>query len=86
MSRKTKHVPVSLYPLSVDQLPKEQILELELDHSPAYGAFRDLTSEDITARIDWLMVNDDRGIEYDHRRVLDGCQRLPNRLTLRLRP
>ena len=25
MSRKTKHVPVSLHPLSVDQLPKEEI-------------------------------------------------------------
>jgi len=98
MSRKTKHVPVSLHPLSVDQIPKEEIstilrgadelimnggrtllarvlkgsrekkiLELELDHSPAYGAFRDLTIEDITARIDWLIVNDYLGIEYDYR-------------------
>ena len=98
MSRKTKHVPVSLHPLAVDQLPKEEIstilrgadelimnggrtllartlkgsrekkiLELELDHSPAYGAFRDLTIEDITARIDWLIVNDYLGIEYDYR-------------------
>ena len=94
MSRKTKHVPVSLHPLSVDQLPKEEIstilrgadelimnggrtllarvlngsrekkiLELELDHSPACGAFRDLTIEDITARIDWLIVNDYLGIQ-----------------------
>lgn len=98
MSRTNKHVPVSLHPLSVDQLPKEEIstilrgadelimnggrtllartlkgsrekkiLELELDHSPAYGAFRDLTIEDITARIDWLIVNDYLGIEYDYR-------------------
>jgi hypothetical protein len=98
MSRTTKHVPVSLHPLSVYQLPKEEIstilrgadelimnggrtllartlkgsrektiLELELDHSPAYGAFRDLTIEDITARIDWLIVNDYLGIEYDYR-------------------
>jgi hypothetical protein len=98
MSRKTKHVPVSLHPVSVDQLPKEEIrtilrgaddlimsggrtllakilkgsrekkvLELELDHSPAYGAFHELTIEDITARIDWLIVNDYLGIEYDYR-------------------
>jgi len=98
MSRKTKHVPVSLHPLSVDQLPKEEIrtilrgaddlimsggrtllarilkgsrekkiLELELDRSPAYGSFHDLTIEDITARIDWLIVNDYLGIEYDNR-------------------
>jgi len=98
MSRKTKRVPVSLHPLSVDQLPKEEIrtilrgaddlimsggrtllarilkgsrekkiLELELNHSPAYGSFRDLTIEDITARIDWLIVNDYLGIEYDYR-------------------
>ncbi len=96
MSRKTKHVPVSLHPLSVDALPKEEIrtilrgaddlilsggrallarilkgsrekkiLELELDHSPAYGAFHELTIGDITARIDWLIVNDHLGIEYN---------------------
>jgi hypothetical protein len=46
---------------------EKKILELELDHSPAYGAFRDLNIEDITARIDWLIVNDYLGIEYDHR-------------------
>jgi hypothetical protein len=46
---------------------EKTILELELDHSPAYGAFRDLTIEDITARIDWLIVNDYLGIEYDYR-------------------
>jgi len=98
MSRKTKHVPVSLHPVSAGQLPKEEIrtilrgaddlimsggrtllarilkgsrekkiLELELDHSPAYGAFHELTIEDITARIDWLIVNDYLGIEYDYR-------------------
>ena len=31
---------------------EKKILELELDLSPAYGAFRDLTIEDITACID----------------------------------
>lgn len=46
---------------------EKKILELELDHSPAYGAFRGLTIEDITARIDWLIVNDYLGIEYDYR-------------------
>ena len=98
MSRKHQRVPVSLHPLSADDLPQEEIriilrgaddlimtggrallarilkgsrekkiLELELDHSPAYGSFRDLTIEDITARIDWLIVNDYLGIEYDYR-------------------
>ena len=98
MSRKTRHTPVSLHPLSVNQLPMEEIrsilrgaddlimnggrtllarilkgsrekkiLELELDHSPAYGSFHDLTIEDITARIDWLIVNDYLGIAYDYR-------------------
>ena len=38
-----------------------------MDHSPAYGAFHELTIEDITARIDWLIVNDNLGIEYDYR-------------------
>lgn len=46
---------------------EKKILELELDHSPAYGSFRDLTIEDITARIDWLIINDYLGIEYDYR-------------------
>jgi len=46
---------------------EKKILELELNHSPAYGTFRDLTIEDITARIDWLIVNDYLGIEYDNR-------------------
>ncbi len=98
MSRKTKHVPITLHPLSVEQLPREEIriilrgaddlimsggrtllarilkgsrekkiLQLKLDHSPAYGSFRELTIEDITTRIDWLIVNDYLGIEYDYR-------------------
>ena len=45
----------------------KKILELELEHSPAYGAFSHLTIEEITARIDWLIVNDYLGIEYDYR-------------------
>jgi hypothetical protein len=98
MSRRTKRVPITLHPLSIDQLPSEEIriilrgaddlimsggrtllarilkgsrekiiLELKLDHSPAYGAFSDLSIEEITARIDWLIVNDYLGIEYDYR-------------------
>lgn len=46
---------------------EKKILELELDHSPAYAAFRDLTIEDIISRIDWLIVNDYLGIEYEYR-------------------
>lgn len=46
---------------------EKKILELELDHSPAYGAFHSITIEDITARIDWLIVKNYLGIEYDYR-------------------
>ena len=46
---------------------EKKILELELDRSPVYGAFRDRTIEDITARVDWLIVNHYLGIEYDYR-------------------
>lgn len=46
---------------------EKKVLDLGLDHSPAYGVFRDFTIEEITARIDWLIVNDYLGIEYDDR-------------------
>ena len=98
MSRKTKRVPITLHPLSFDQLPSEEIriilrgaddlimsggrtlltrilkgsrekkiLELELDNSPAYGAFHDLTIEEVAERIDWLIANNYLGIEYNYR-------------------
>jgi superfamily II DNA helicase RecQ len=98
MSRKSKHVPVSLHPLRIDDLPKEEIriilrgaddlimsggrtllakilkrsrekkiLELDLNNSPAYGAFRKLSLQEITARIDWLIVHGYLRIEYDKR-------------------
>ena len=44
-----------------------KILERGLNASPAYGAYRELTLEEITARIDWLIVNDYLAIEYDYR-------------------
>lgn len=45
----------------------KKILKLEFDHSPAYGDFSHLTVEEITARIDWAIVNDYLGVEYDYR-------------------
>lgn len=98
MTRKPRHVPVSLNPLPVDHLPEKdirtilrgtdelimsggrtllakilkgsrekKILERELNHSPVHGAFRELSLAEITARIDWLIVNDYLDIEYDYR-------------------
>jgi hypothetical protein len=43
------------------------ILEKELDRSPAYGALRELSIEDITRRIDWTIKNGYLAIEYDYR-------------------
>ncbi len=39
----------------------------ELDRSPAYGALSKLSLDDITARIDWLIMNGYFRIEYDYR-------------------
>lgn len=41
--------------------------ELALDQSPAYGGLCHLTLEAITARIDWLILQDYLDIEYDGR-------------------
>lgn len=46
---------------------EKQLIERRLDQSPAYGALRDLTLEDIQARIDWLIANGYLAIEYDGR-------------------
>jgi hypothetical protein len=37
MSRKSKHVPVSLHPLRIDDLPKEEIRIILLDRIAASG-------------------------------------------------
>jgi len=46
---------------------EKRLIELELDQSPAYGKLGHLTTDEILARIDWLIVNDYLDIEYDGR-------------------
>jgi hypothetical protein len=46
---------------------EKRLLELELHKSPAYGALRDLSLDQVMARIDWLIINGYLGIEYDYR-------------------
>lgn len=45
----------------------KRLLELGLDASPVYGAFRDLTIAEITARIDWVILHGYLAIHYDYR-------------------
>ena len=45
----------------------KRLLELGLDQSPVFGALGDLSLEQITARIDWLIINGYLDIEYDYR-------------------
>ncbi len=44
---------------------QKALLEHEFDRSPVYGALSELTLEQITARVDWLILNDYLRIEYD---------------------
>ena len=46
---------------------QKAVLEHELDRSPVYGALTDLSLEQITARIDWLIINRYLDIQYDYR-------------------
>lgn len=46
---------------------QKAVLEHELDKSPVYGALSALSLEQITARIDWLIINRYLEIEYDYR-------------------
>lgn len=43
------------------------ILTRGLDQSPVYGYYKDLTIDQITARIDWMIINDYLKIKYDYR-------------------
>jgi len=45
----------------------KKILELGLDKSPVHGYFRDLSDDEVLARIDWMIVNGFLAIEYDYR-------------------
>lgn len=46
---------------------QKAVLEHELDKSPVYGALSELSLEQITARIDWLIIEGYFRIEYDYR-------------------
>ena len=46
---------------------QKAVLEHELDQSPVYGALSELSLEQITARIDWLIIEGYFRIEYDYR-------------------
>ncbi|MHA1569780.1 MAG: RQC-minor-1 family DNA-binding protein [Alphaproteobacteria bacterium] len=46
---------------------EKKIRELGLDASPAWGALRELKPEQISARIDWLILHGYLDIEYDGR-------------------
>ena len=45
----------------------KKLLQYGLDQSPAYGYYRELKVEDITARIDWLIKKGYLDIEYSGR-------------------
>jgi superfamily II DNA helicase RecQ len=45
----------------------KKLLELELDHSPVYGAFKGISQKEILAKIDWLILHDYIEIEYNYR-------------------
>jgi len=46
---------------------EKKILELNLDKYPSYGYFKSLSTDEIHAKIDWLILNGYLDIEYDHR-------------------
>jgi hypothetical protein len=46
---------------------QKAVLEHGLDGSPVYGALSELSLEQITARIDWLIIEGYLRIEYDYR-------------------
>ena len=48
----------------------KDVLDRDLDQSPVYGYFRDLSNEETLARIDWAILNGYLRIEYSNRRPL----------------
>ena len=46
---------------------EKKLLELELDQSPVYGAFNDITQKEILAKIDWMILHHYLAIDYDYR-------------------
>jgi hypothetical protein len=46
---------------------EKKLLELNLNTNPAYGYFKDISIEEITAKIDWTILRGFLTIEYDYR-------------------
>lgn len=46
---------------------EKKLLELNLNTNPAYGYFKDLSIEEITAKIDWAILRGFLAIEYSYR-------------------
>jgi len=46
---------------------EKKLLELNLNTNPAYGYFKDLSIEEITAKIDWTILQGFLAIEYNYR-------------------
>jgi hypothetical protein len=45
----------------------KKVLELGLDESPVHGHFRELSDDEVLARVDWMIANGLLAIEYDFR-------------------
>lgn len=45
----------------------KRLLELGLNNSPVFGYFKNLSIEEITAKIDWVILNGYMQIEYSYR-------------------
>ena len=46
---------------------EKKLLELGLDENPSYGYYSNNSLDEILAKIDWMILNDYIGIEYDYR-------------------
>jgi hypothetical protein len=46
---------------------EKKLLELDLDRSPVYGAFKGTSQKEILAKIDWVILKHYLAIEYDYR-------------------
>lgn len=44
-----------------------QVREHGLESSPAHGYYRELSQEEVRARVDWMILHDYLELEYDHR-------------------
>ena len=45
----------------------KKLLDLHLDESPVYGYYNPLTMDEISARVDWVILNGYIRIEYEYR-------------------